>query len=200
MSHLHPNSNILISPPSMYCLTSIQVRSFVSHLHPYNISPTAYSLPFKSWYLHHSFIHVLFHTNPRLDISAWTPSRSRITSIQVPQFVSHIHPSRPSTHPFASQFWPGPIPAPSSSPDVRLTYPVSPPFRFLQLHPPPSPSCLTSIQVMLFISLHHPGRVKSPFRWRGLQLSSIHVLSHPTQVSRYASYPHPYLVSPYPGP
>ena len=85
LSHLHPNSNILISPPSMYCLTSIQVRSFVSHLHPCDISPPAYSLPFKSWYLHHSSIHVISHTNPRLNISAWTPSISRLTSIQVPR-------------------------------------------------------------------------------------------------------------------
>ena len=102
LSHLHPNSNILISPPPMYCLTSIQVRSSVSHLHPCDISPPAYSLPFKSCYLHHSSIHVLSHTNPRLDISAWTPSRSCLTSIEVPWFVSHIHPSHPSNHPVAS--------------------------------------------------------------------------------------------------
>ena len=97
LSHLHPNSNILISPPPMYCLTSIQVRSFVSHLHPCDISPPAYSLPFKSWYLHHSSILVLSHTNPCFDISAWTPPRSRLTSIQVPWLAFHIHPSRPST-------------------------------------------------------------------------------------------------------
>ena len=97
LSHLHPNSNILISPPPMYCLTSIQVRSFVSHLHPCDISPPAYSLPFKSWYLHHSSIHVLSHTNPCFNISAQTPSRSRLISIQVPWLAFHSHPSRPST-------------------------------------------------------------------------------------------------------
>ena len=102
--HIHPG----LSPPAskfqypyltstMYCVTSIQVRSFVSHLHPCDISPPAYSLPFKSWYLHHSSIHVLSHTNPRFNISAWTPSRSRFTSIQISWLAFHIHPSRPST-------------------------------------------------------------------------------------------------------
>ena len=36
--HLHPNFNILISPPSMYCLTSIQVRGFMSHLYPCHVT------------------------------------------------------------------------------------------------------------------------------------------------------------------
>ena len=94
---MHPNSNILISRSPMYCLTSIQVRSFVSHLHPCDISPPAYSLPFKSWYLHHSSIHILSHTNPRFNVSTWTPSRSRLTSIQIPWLAFHIYPSRPST-------------------------------------------------------------------------------------------------------
>ena len=95
ISHLHQNSNILISHPSIYCLTSIQVRSFVSHR--CHISPPACSHPLKSWCLHHSFVAVLSHTNPRLDISAWTPSRSCLTSTQVARFASYIHPGRLST-------------------------------------------------------------------------------------------------------
>ena len=134
LSHLHPNTNILISPPPMYCLTSIQVRSFVSHLHPCDISPPAYSLPFKSWYLHHSSIHVLSHTNPRFDISAWTPPRSRLTSIQVPWLAFHIHPSRPSTPSCCIS-----IPARSHLNPIQVSgwashlhpCPGSPPFSFL---------------------------------------------------------------------
>ena len=210
LSHLHPNSNILISLPSMYCLTSIQVRSFVSHLHPCDISPPAYSLPFKSWYLHHSSIHVVSHTNPRLDISAWTPSRSRLTSIQVPRFVSHIHPSHPSTHPVASQFQLGPITTPSRSTNVRLTsihvpshlHSVS--YSCIPLHPhrvsPPSRSCyfyLSFIQV--WSNLHSGGEacssapsmfyLTSP-RSQDIHLTSIHILSHPIQVPRFAFYLH----------
>ena len=134
LSHLHPNSNIPISPPPMYCLISIQVRSFVSHLHPCDISPPACSLPFKSWYLHHSSIHVLSHTNPRFNISAWTPSRSRLTSIQVPWLAFHIHPSRPSTPSCCIS-----IPARSHLNPIQVSgwashlhpCPGSPPFSFL---------------------------------------------------------------------
>ena len=36
--HLHPNFNILIPTPSMYCLTSIQVRGFMSHLYPCHVT------------------------------------------------------------------------------------------------------------------------------------------------------------------
>ena len=183
LSHLHPNSNILISPPPMYCLTSIQVRSFVSHLHPCDISPRAYSLPFKSWYLHHSSNHVLSHTNPHLDISAWTPSRLRLTSI--PRFVSHIHPSRPSTHPIASQFQLGPISTPSRSPDVRLT----------SIH---IPSHLHSVSYSC-IPLD-PHRVSPPSR-------SCYFFISPSsrsglisiQVARLAAQLHPCSISPHPG-
>ena len=134
LSHLHPNSNILISPPPMYCLTSIKVRSFVSHLQPCDISPPAYSLPFKSWYLHHSSIHVLSHTNPRFNISAQTPSRSRLTSIQVPWLAFHTHPSCPSTPSCCIS-----IPARSHLKPIQVSgwashlhpCPGSPPFSFL---------------------------------------------------------------------
>ena len=167
LSHLHPNSNILISPPPMYCLTSIQVRSFVSHLHPCDISPPAYSLPFKSWYLHHSSIHVLSHTNPRFDISAWTPSRSRLTSIQVPRLAFHIHPSRPSTLSCCIS-----IPARSHLNPIQVSGWAS------QLHP-----CPGSPPFSLVASLLHPHRVSPPPRSWYLHLISIHVESH-LQVAR----------------
>ena len=169
LSHLHPNSNILISPPPMYCLTSIQVRSFVSHLHQCDISPPAYSLPFKSWYLHHSSIHALSHTNPRFDISAWTPSRSRLASIQVLWLAFHIHPSRPSTPSCCIS-----IPTRSHLNPIQVSgwashlhpCPGSPPFSFLLVAP-----------------LLHPHHVSPPPRSWYLHLISIHVASH-LQVAR----------------
>ena len=36
MSHLHPCPRILVSPPSRYCITSIQVQKFFSHNDPYH--------------------------------------------------------------------------------------------------------------------------------------------------------------------
>ena len=35
MSHLHPCPRILVSPPSRYCITSIQVQKFFTHNDPY---------------------------------------------------------------------------------------------------------------------------------------------------------------------
>ena len=78
-------------------------RSCASHIHPGPVSPASkFQYPYLTSthvlsHFHHSSIHVLSHTNPRFDISAWTPSRSRLTSIQVPWLAFHIHPSRPST-------------------------------------------------------------------------------------------------------
>ena len=124
LSHLHP------------CTVSLPPRSEVSclHLHPCDISPPAYSLPFKSWYLHHSSIHILSHTNPRFNVSTWTPSRSRLTSIQIPWLAFHIHPSLPSTTSCCIS-----IPARSHLNPIQVSgwashlhsCPGSPPFSFL---------------------------------------------------------------------
>ena len=103
-SHIHPGP---VSPASKFQYPYLTSTHVTSHFHPGPkfrvsfasmwISPPAYSLPFKSWYLHHSSIHILSHTNPHFNVSTWTPSRSRLTSIQVPWLAFHIHPSRPST-------------------------------------------------------------------------------------------------------
>ena len=170
----------------MYCLTSIQVRSFLSHLHPCDISPPAYSLPFKSWYLHHSSIHVLSHTNPRFNISARTPSRSRLTSIQVPWLAFHTHPSCPSTPSCCIS-----IPARSHLKPIQVfgwashlhPCPGSPPFSFLKMHP-------TSIHI---VSPLHPGFdicISSPSmlrlisRWRDARLAA---QLYPCSIHRWIS-------------
>ena len=79
LSHLHPNSNILISLPSMYCLTSIQVRSFMSHLHPCDIS-------------HLQPIH--FHSSHDICITA--PSMPYLTPICVSILAPELHPDHVS--------------------------------------------------------------------------------------------------------
>ena len=69
LSHLHPGPKILVSPTSMYRLTSIQVPRFLSYFHPFpNI-----------------------HASP--------PSRSRLTSIQVTWIASKLHHSPISPYP-----------------------------------------------------------------------------------------------------
>ena len=109
--HLNPGK-FSLQDLFLWCrfyFTCIQILIFLFHLYPYTVSPPSRSEvsclicihvtspPFKSWYLHHSSIHVLSRTNPRFDISAWTPSRSRLTSIQVSWLAFHIHPSRSPT-------------------------------------------------------------------------------------------------------
>ena len=120
--------------------------------------------------------------------------------------MSHIHPSHPSTHPVASQFQLGPSPTPSRSTNVRLTYIHVPShlnsvsYSCIPLHPhrvsPPSRSCyfyLSFIQV--WSNLHSGGEACSSApsmfyrtspRSQDIHLTSIHILSHPIQVPRFA--------------
>ena len=144
--HTHPCTASLPSRSEVSCLICIHVTS----------------PPFKSWYLDHNSIHVLSHTNPRFDINAWTPSRSRLTSIQVPWLAFQPHP-------VASQFQPGPISTLSS-------------FLWMGVSPPSMPR-LTSIQFLIVASLLHPHRVSPPPRSWYLHPISIHVASH-LQVAR----------------
>ena len=77
LSHLHPGPNNLISPPSM------------SQHHPgpkLHVSPAFISRHtcIQVIIFAHSSIHILSQPNPGVHISVWTPSRSRLTSSQVP--------------------------------------------------------------------------------------------------------------------
>ena len=127
-----------------------------------------------AWYYYLTSIQVATHLNAGLDICVSPPSRSRLTPIQVPWLAFQPHP-------VASQFQPGPISTPSRSLDGCLTSIHVP----AHLHsvsyiciPPPSTSCLTSTQVLIFASHLHPCCVSSPGgEMRDLQLSSIHVPS-----------------------
>ena len=174
--HTHPCTASLPSRSEVSCLICIHVTS----------------PPFKSWHLDHNSIHVLSHTNPRFDINAWTPSRSRLTSIQVPWLAFQPHP-------VASQFQPGPISTPSRSLDGCLTSIHAP----AHLHsvsysciPPPSTSCLTSTQVLIFASHLHPCCVSSPGgEMRDLQLSSIHVPSMDKSLNNPLQFLHLILFS-----
>ena len=129
-----------------FYFTCIQISISLLHPHRCTVSPPfrsevscliciyVTSPPFKSWYLDHNSTHVLSHTNPRFDINAWTPSRSRLTSIQVPWLAFHMHPSRPSTPSCCIS-----IPARSHLNPIQVSgwashlhpCPGSPPFSFL---------------------------------------------------------------------
>ena len=140
-SHINPGPNICISHPSRWCLslmcvthpsrsclTCIQIPILLSHLHPCIVS-----LPSRSEVSCLICIHVTSHLQ-RFDISAWTPSRSRLTSIQVPWLAFHIHPSHPSTPSCCIS-----IPARSYLNHIQVSgwashlhpCPGSPPFSFL---------------------------------------------------------------------
>ena len=106
-SHAHPGLKLCVTPPSRFCLTciqapiilshphaclnTIQVRNYVSHLHPFHVSPA-----FKSWYLHTA------------------PSISYLNPIQVSISASGLHPGHVSP---PARFHL----TPSRSPDVHLT-------------------------------------------------------------------------------
>ena len=173
--HTHPCTASLPSRSEGSCLICIHVTS-----------PR-----FKSWYLDHNSIHVLSHTNPRFDIDAWTPSRSRLTSIQVPWLAFQPHP-------VASQFQPGPISTPSRSLDGCLTSIHVP----AHLHsvsysciPSPSTSCLTPTQVLIFASHLHPCCEMRGGEMRDLQLSSIHVPSMDESLNNPLQFLHLILFS-----
>ena len=142
------------------------------------------------------------HLYPGLVSSASRSQNSCISSFNV---LSLLHPGQEKcqstqSSPKSNSFW---------SQDVCFTS-----IHFLShLHsvsysciPPPSPSCLTSVQVMLFLSLmqvgsnlHSGGEACSsapsmvyltPPRSQDMHLTSIHILSHPIQVPRFASHLH----------
>ena len=182
LPHLHPWPKNLVSPPSMCCLTSIQVQKFFFHRHPYRVSR-----PFRS------------HLNS-MQGTVWfsPPPTSRPIPTHAPRFTCHLHPDRAATQSRIPHFClisvqvmsnlnvgPGKcitapsrshISRPSTSENVRLTSIQVIPcltFPWLLSHPKihvashlqtgqdvgishPSISCLTSIQVKRFASQLHP--------------------------------------------
>ena len=166
--HFHSSHDICITAPSMSYLTPIRVSILAPELHPDHVSP-----PSKS----HDLCLISIQVTPQpiplhLQLGPiTTPSRSinvRLTSIHVP---SHLH---------------------------SVSYSCIP------LHPhrvsPPSRSCyfyLSFIQV--WSNLHSGGEacssapsmfyLTSP-RSQDIHLTSIHILSHPIQVPRFAFYLH----------
>ena len=126
MSHLHPCPRILVSPPSRYWITSIQVQKFFSHNDPYRGSHLS------RFHLTQIQQNVEFHLHPRIISSPSRPINSHLASIQV---VSHLNPGLyicvPSSSRWhlisnqvtkiASLFHPGNISNQSRSQDVRLT-------------------------------------------------------------------------------
>ena len=174
LTSMHKGPKIHASPLSRSRLTSSTFStSFVTHLHPGCVSPPfrtwfrcikvpicthplhwcCVSHPSRSWEEHLNSIQITLLTHLGLQICISPPSRSRLTSVQIPIFVSHLQTGR-----------------------------ISPPFRswrlhlsFIQVpyHPHPcleicvstlSISCLISIQVTRTASLLHPGPASPPSR------------------------------------
>ena len=195
-SHL-VSIQVLIQVPRM-ASHSMQVPSQLTqdtrllfHLHPSNTSPEFGSQ--DSRFILTSF-YVTFHRYTGPKIHASPLSRSRLTSSTFStSFVTHLHPvcvSLPSrtwfkcikvpicTHPL---HWCC-ISHPSRSWEEHLNSIQITSLTHLGLQmciSPPSRSRLTSVQIPIFVSRLHTGRISPPFRsWR-LHLSFIQVPSHP---------------------
>ena len=199
-SHL-VSIQVLIQVPRM-ASHSMQVPSQLTqdtrllfHLHPSNTSPEFGSQ--DSRFILTSF-YVTFHRYTGPKIHASPLSRSRLTSSTFStSFVTHLHPvcvSLPSrtwfkcikvpicTHPL---HWCC-ISHPSRSWEEHLNSIQITSLTHLGLQmciSPPSRSRLTSVQIPIFVSRLHTGRISPPFRsWR-LHLSFIQVPSHPPSMS-----------------
>ena len=166
----------------MYCLTSIRVHKFTSHIRPGRGSRLC-----RCWYSCFTSIQLTIHLHqvtkiafqlhsspispyPDLMMCVSTQTRQHLILIQVSGFASHLNP--------------GSISTPSSYEDVRLTSIQFPSHR----HPSPkihasptSRSCLTLTHALIFASHIHLSDVSSPSRSWKLHLSSIQVQSqtHP---------------------
>ena len=144
MSNPNPALDICISPQPRWCLTSIHVPGFLSHLHPGIASPPSRSKN-SSLTMIHIVAHIYpgsislksrskceFHLHPCPISSPSRPIDSHLASIQV---VSHLNPglyicvpsssrwrlSSNQVTKIASLFHPGNISNQSKSQDVRLT-------------------------------------------------------------------------------
>ena len=100
-SHPNPALDICISPQPRWCLTSIHVPGFLSHVHPGIASPPSRSKNYSLTMIH-IVAHIYpgsispksrskceFHLHPRPISSPSRPIDSHLASIQV---VSHLNP------------------------------------------------------------------------------------------------------------
>ena len=137
-SQPHTHLKMCVLPPFRSRLTSLQIRRFVSRLHP------GQSIQVVSY----------LHVGPENCISA--PWGSHLTPIEVSNFASHLHPGPIST---PSSFWDLRLTS------IQVLFSSVPTLRFAShLHLdsnshvlPPSKSRPTSIQIPLFESQFHPG-------------------------------------------
>ena len=197
----HPGHETFVSPPSKYHFTWIRVPGFTSHSHLLlcHVSPLYRSqdLRLTSIQVPSHFIHLLNF------ICVSPPSRTWFKCIKVPICTHPLHWCCVS-HP--SRSWEEHL---NSIQITSLTH-----LGLQMCISPPSRSRLTSVQIPIFVSRLHTGRISPPFRsWR-LHLSFIQVPSHPhpcleicvqplsisclisIQVTRAASLLHPGPASP----
>ena len=180
MPHMHPCPEILH-------LHHIQVSRHAPHLHPGPVRLASRSQDSHLASLHvasHFYMDLTTMSAPRIAFTSRShptyiqvsrcvspPTRSCLTSIQVPISTSHLHPGHISTpiqvKTIAYHFHPGPF-----SPSAKTWY-----------------SCLISSQVSIFVS-HHSGHISLPSKFRKLHLSFIQVPSHPIQAPRFVSHLH----------
>ena len=135
-SHPHAYLKTCVLPLFWYRPTSLQMRRFVSHLHPgQSIEVVSYlhvgpenciSAPSKSQILHLTSIQVLSQPQAAFEICTSPLSKSCLSSIPTPRFPFHLH--------------------------LGSNIHVS----------PPSKSRMTSIQIPLFVSQLYPGPI-SPY-------------------------------------
>ena len=180
LSHLNPDSKILISHPSMYYLTSIQVPRFTSHLYilvPIFVShlqPGRVSLPYR---FPINLIHVWrCNVPPSLYVLSHIlpgPLDSHLTSIPVVSQCRSWYLCLTSTH---MTFQLNPVP-----PKLHLSPTQAPSQGYPALYTRfshPSMSCVNCIQITRFWSHFHPFCVSPPSRCWYSCLTSIKVLYH----------------------
>ena len=192
LSHLHPGPKILVSPTSMYRLTSIQVPRF--HQGP-NIraSPPSRScltsiqgtsrliqISIIASQPHHSPI------SPYLGLKMCIPSQSRSD-------LTHIHVSRICASPPYRHLDSRPQSINSThhlNPGLFIFN--SPPFIYCLIHFHPGPCiCISPPSMARCACLPPPGCLSLPSMSRELYLTSIIVPSHHIQVSGCASQLNP---------
>ena len=200
LAHIYPSYRILVSPSSMYCLASIQVPIFRSHLH----SGADICVSHLTTSLDALLVSKYFQSHRHLGLEIWAspPSMSRLISIQALILASQVISSDVST--------------PSISRKLHLgSFQVTP-----QTHPGlkmwmsnASKSFLTYIQDPRFLSHLYPCTVSAPPRYQDSIKAPIHMphlhlggISPPSrarltsiQISRITIQLYHSPISPYPG-
>ena len=181
---LHSDHKILVSTPSMLCLTSDNI-----HISKYHLQSCGVSSPSRYRYLHLIPIQVVQHLKPALIIYSPPSYRSQLIPIQVEIWISHPSPSRlifTKAPIFTSHRHPGRVSPPpmsrylylNSIPGMNQLFPVhenciSALFRSIykdmqvskcmsSVHPmpaSPAPKSPNSGKPLIYVLYHlHPGR------------------------------------------